>query len=201
MSSLANVATIGGIFLDLGSWSKLTFLETPLGPATAVSPARVSYRFEVEILGYLLLITSPSTNCRFLYESEVSILRSIVLADLDNCFPLGPTSGVAMASVIEVFPPAASPGAVQTREEIIGKLMREEASLDSPYWFGMWHFLLHLLQLMLFTLHKNYKTRTAEITTRHTTQETTEKENLYENTAIHVRKHVPYLTKLIIESI
>jgi hypothetical protein len=59
---------------------------------------------------------SPSADCLFLCESEeVSMLRSLVLTDLDSTLPLVLISGWGI-EVIEL-PPAVSPGAVQTGEE------------------------------------------------------------------------------------
>jgi hypothetical protein len=60
VSTRGNLTTIGCIFLILESWTKIKFPETLLGPATVVSPARVSYLFEIEILGFSLLSTFPT---------------------------------------------------------------------------------------------------------------------------------------------
>ena len=72
---------------------------------------------------------SPSADCLFLCESEeVSIVRSLVLTDLDSTLPLVRMSGFEATDIW--LPPAASPGAVQTGEELVIK--GEEASLNSP---------------------------------------------------------------------
>ena len=64
---------------------------------------------------------SPSADCLFL-------LRSLVLTDLDSTLPLVRMSGFGIADIW--VPPAASPGAVQTGEEL--EVQGEEASLNSP---------------------------------------------------------------------
>ena len=63
---------------------------------------------------------SPSTNCLFLCKSEE-----------DSTFPFGPISGERTLDILGLAP-AASSEAVEIGEEIIGKLVGEEASLDSP---------------------------------------------------------------------
>ena len=75
---------------------------------------------------------SPSADFLFLCESEeVSIVKSLVLTDLDSTLPLGRMPGFRAWDMLSL-PPAASPGAVKTGEELVNKVKEKEVSLHSP---------------------------------------------------------------------
>ena len=74
---------------------------------------------------------SPSADFLFLCETEqVSIVKSLVLTDLNSTLPLGRIPGFRTWDIFWL-PPAASPEAVQTGEELVNKVEGEEASLHS----------------------------------------------------------------------
>ena len=190
-------------FLSPWVLDELTFPETPLVPATAVWPARVSYRFVVEIFGFSAMSTFPTLAVLLgwvpfpLRIRGVPSIKIVIICWPRPFFPLGPhfwsRQGFCNCGLVTCY----QPGDVLTGDVTEGKLVKEEGLLNTPDsgflphtrfirdWSGAYIYTGCWLEpwtgvglecgtfFFLFgvILHKNYNTRTTEITTRHTTQE------------------------------